>query len=156
MQSYRILILFGIIIIVFVIYMLVSDNRTAGETVVKLSSGFVDAYNENNAEGLKQFIDESITVTTHDNGDIVSVKCGKINLGGAFAEMPEVTYTYKKLKDAFQGIDKITPKIFASSGYRSVSYDQLVTFYFREEGEELILIYIALKPVDEEPSTLSF
>ena len=144
MQSYRIIIVFGAIIIGFLVFMLVSSRLTHNDSAVQLSEKFITAYKNHDVSTLRDILDESqATVITDTENRIVSIDFKPFHFGGAFSQMPEISHNYNELMLRLKEISGVSPSIFTTGEYKSVSYNQLVTFYFRSDANgKMKLIYI--------------
>jgi len=153
MQSYKIIILFVAIIFAFLIFMFVSDKQTNNDPAVKQTAEFIAAFRANDAQKVKSFLDASNVAVNEIDGKIVSITFKKYNFGGAFAEMPEKTFTYAEMTTALYFTDNVIPMIYTTNDLSSVSFDQNITFYYKKDGDTYKLLYISLKAAEEKVPT---
>jgi len=150
MQSYRVVIIFGAVIVGFLVFMLVSSRLTHNDSAVQLSANFISAFKANDAEKLKTILDpEQASVATDTENRVLSINFKPFHFGGAFSQMPEISHRYDELSKRLEEIANVTPEVYTTGEYKSVSYNQLVTFYFRTDSDgKMKLIYIGFIKTD--------
>lgn len=150
MRSSTIFIVFGIILVGFILFIKLSENSAAHGPEMTAARGFLQAVADQDVKALEGLLDPATSTMATAGTRLTAIRFDECSpIGGAFARRPGVLYNYLQLSQL--DISKDTqPTVVKQANIATVDLTNGGKIYLKDEKKDghWRVIYIA-KPEDE-------